>query len=106
MKNPLEDIEEEPDDSFFDGDSELMDQELTEEDGTVNTDVKPQFSAIANVSCQYDGTPGKDHGFIYFFSYHASYIVRVGQPSHPEVGRGAPQSGRVYNPRTDLPDGQ
>ncbi|XP_018575441.1 zinc finger and BTB domain-containing protein 14-like [Anoplophora glabripennis] len=53
-----EDIEEEPDDSFFDGDSELMDQELTEEDGTVNTDVKPQFSAIANVSCQYDGAPG------------------------------------------------
>ncbi|KAJ8916485.1 hypothetical protein NQ315_000127 [Exocentrus adspersus] len=53
-----EDIEEEPDDSFFDGDSELMDQELTEEDGTVNTEAKPQFAAIANVSCQYDATSG------------------------------------------------
>ncbi|KAJ8956279.1 hypothetical protein NQ318_015015 [Aromia moschata] len=53
-----EDIDEEPEDNYFDGDSELMDQELTEEDGTVNTDIKPQFSAIANVSCQYDGTPG------------------------------------------------
>lgn len=36
-----------------------MDQELTEEDGTINMDIKPQYSAIANVSCQYDGTPGK-----------------------------------------------
>lgn len=36
-----------------------MDQELTEEDGTINMDMKPQFSAIANVSCQYDGTPGE-----------------------------------------------
>ncbi|KAJ8936833.1 hypothetical protein NQ314_012149 [Rhamnusium bicolor] len=53
-----EDIDDEPDDTFFDGDGELMDQELTEEDGTINTDIKPQFSAIANVSCQYDGTPG------------------------------------------------
>lgn len=40
-----------------------MDQELTEEDGTINMDIKPQFSAIANVSCQYDGTPGKSNSY-------------------------------------------
>ncbi|VEN43952.1 unnamed protein product [Callosobruchus maculatus] len=59
---PEEDIEEEPEESFFDGDSELMDQEMTEEDGPVNTEasggleIKPQFAAIANVSCHYDAT--------------------------------------------------
>ncbi|XP_072381360.1 uncharacterized protein [Diabrotica undecimpunctata] len=53
-----EDGEEEGDDSFFEGETELMDQELTEEEGTINTDIKPQFSAIANVSCQYDSSPG------------------------------------------------
>ncbi|XP_056639978.1 sex determination protein fruitless [Diorhabda carinulata] len=53
-----EDAEEEGDESYFEGDSELLDQELTEEDGTINTDIKPQFSAIANVSCQYDSTQG------------------------------------------------
>lgn len=53
-------MDEEQEDSFFEGESELMDQELTEEDGTINTDIKPHFSAIANVSCQYDGTPGKN----------------------------------------------
>ncbi|KAJ8975651.1 hypothetical protein NQ317_012989 [Molorchus minor] len=53
-----EDMEDEPEENYFDGDSELMDQELKEEDGTIDTDIKPQFSAIANVSCQYDGTPG------------------------------------------------
>lgn len=46
------------DDSYFDGDSDLLDTEFMEEDGPVNTgDVKTDF-AIANVSCQYDGTTG------------------------------------------------
>ncbi|XP_066255821.1 uncharacterized protein [Euwallacea similis] len=55
-----EDIEE--DDAFFEGDGEsLMDQELMEEDGTVNTGDNsrtPETFAIANVSCHYDGSPG------------------------------------------------
>lgn len=62
----VEDVDNEMDeeDSYFDGDG-LMDTEFSEEDGVVNTgsnvDIKtetPEF-AIANVSCQYDGTPGK-----------------------------------------------
>ncbi|CAH1971476.1 unnamed protein product [Acanthoscelides obtectus] len=69
MLHIKEDVDDEPEDStFFDGDSELkdmMDQEMTEEDGPVNTeaalspgpiDIKPQFAAIANVSCHYDAT--------------------------------------------------
>nr|CAI5838865.1 unnamed protein product [Callosobruchus analis] len=64
MLHIKEDVEEEPEESFFDGDSELMDQEMTEEDGPVNTEasggleIKPQFAAIANVSCHYDATTG------------------------------------------------
>ncbi|KAG5892774.1 hypothetical protein JTB14_007989 [Gonioctena quinquepunctata] len=56
-----EDVDEEADESYFEGETELMDQELTEEDSlinTENTEIRPQFSAIANVSCQYDATQG------------------------------------------------
>ncbi|XP_060533684.1 zinc finger protein 131-like isoform X2 [Cylas formicarius] len=57
-----EDADEGEDDSFFEGDGEsFMDQELMEEEGPVMTGVDstrtPEF-AIANVSCQYDGSPG------------------------------------------------
>lgn len=45
------------DDIFYEGDSELMDTEFLEEEGLLNSDVKSEF-AIANVSCQYDGSPG------------------------------------------------
>lgn len=58
----LEDIEEGDDDAFFEGDGEsLMDQELMEEDGPVNTGDNsrtPETFAIANVSCHYDGSAG------------------------------------------------
>ncbi|XP_050315755.1 zinc finger protein 131 isoform X2 [Anthonomus grandis grandis] len=59
-----EDDAEGEDDTFFEGDNEsLMDQELMEEDGPVNTgdthEIRtPDTFAIANVSCHYDGTPG------------------------------------------------
>ncbi|KAF5281052.1 hypothetical protein FQR65_LT14886 [Abscondita terminalis] len=45
------------DDIFYEGDSELMDTEFLEEESLLNNDVKSEF-AIANVSCQYDGSPG------------------------------------------------
>lgn len=38
----------------------MMDQELTEEDGTINASIKSEFSPIANVSCQYDASQGKE----------------------------------------------
>lgn len=58
-----EDLDDGEDDTFFDGDGEsLMDQELMEEDGPVHTGGEasrtPDTFAIANVSCQYDGSPG------------------------------------------------
>ncbi|CAG9814991.1 unnamed protein product [Phaedon cochleariae] len=53
-----EDVDEEVEDSYFEGDNGLMDQEFTEEDVTINTEIKPQFSPIANVSCQYDANQG------------------------------------------------
>ncbi|KAF7284067.1 uncharacterized protein LOC143193110 isoform X2 [Rhynchophorus ferrugineus] len=57
----IKDIEEGEEDSFFEGDGEsLMDQELMEEDGPVNTgdcSRTPDSFAMANVSCQYDGLP-------------------------------------------------
>lgn len=57
-----EDLEEGEDDTYFEGDGEsLMDQELMEEDGPVNTgdhSRTPDTFAIANVSCHYDGSPG------------------------------------------------
>lgn len=53
------------DESYYEGESELMDTEFSEEDGSLlnHSDIKPEF-AIANVSCQYDGSPG-----MYFFYY-------------------------------------
>ncbi|XP_018330551.1 protein tramtrack, beta isoform-like [Agrilus planipennis] len=46
------------DDSYFEGDSEIMDTEFLEEDSSLNnSDVKNSDFAIANVSCQYDGSP-------------------------------------------------
>lgn len=46
-------------DSFYEGDGELMDTEFLEEDGALNSnDSKATDFAIANVSCQYDGSPG------------------------------------------------
>ena len=48
-------------DSYYEGESDLMDTEFLEEDVAINTNdlnKTPEF-AIANVSCQYDGTPGK-----------------------------------------------
>lgn len=54
-----EDPKEEPteEDFCYEGDSELMDTEFLEEDGILNSDAKSDY-AIANVSCQYDGSPG------------------------------------------------
>ncbi|XP_031330637.1 protein bric-a-brac 1-like isoform X2 [Photinus pyralis] len=54
-----EDAKEEPteEDFCYEGDSELMDTEFLEEDGILNSDAKTDY-AIANVSCQYDGSPG------------------------------------------------
>lgn len=49
------------DDSYYEGDTDLMDTEFLEEDVPLNTSdlsKTPEF-AIANVSCQYDGSPGK-----------------------------------------------
>lgn len=58
QENVKEELE---DDSYFEGDSELMDTFL-EEDTSLNSgdmdDKTPDF-AIANVSCQYDGSPGE-----------------------------------------------
>lgn len=60
----LEDLEEGEEESYFEGDGEsLMDQELMEEDGPVNTgDLSHNADsfAIANVSCQYDGSSGQN----------------------------------------------
>ncbi|CAG9861202.1 unnamed protein product [Phyllotreta striolata] len=53
-----EEEEVEVDETFYEGEAELMDQELTEEEGTINTSVKSEFSPIANVSCQYDSSQG------------------------------------------------
>ncbi|XP_030755148.1 zinc finger protein 131 isoform X2 [Sitophilus oryzae] len=57
-----EDIEEEGDDSFFEGDGEsLLDQDMMEEDRMINTgdcSRTPDSFAMANVSCQYDGSAG------------------------------------------------
>jgi hypothetical protein len=47
-------------DSYYEGESDLMDTEFMEEDVAINTNdlnKTPEF-AIANVSCQYDGSPG------------------------------------------------
>ncbi|RZB58807.1 abrupt [Asbolus verrucosus] len=47
-------------DSYYEGESDLMDTEFLEEDVAINTNdlnKTPEF-AIANVSCQYDGSPG------------------------------------------------
>lgn len=59
----LEEIKEEvgDNDSYYEGESDLMDTEFLEEDVAINTsdlNKTPEF-AIANVSCQYDGSPGK-----------------------------------------------
>ncbi|KAI4454475.1 btb domain transcription factor [Holotrichia oblita] len=61
QKDDQENVKEElEDDSYFEGESELMDTFL-EEDTSLNSgdmdDKTPDF-AIANVSCQYDGSPG------------------------------------------------
>ncbi|KRT83429.1 BTB domain-containing protein [Oryctes borbonicus] len=61
QKDEHEHVKEElEDDSYFEGESELMDTFL-EEDTSLNSgdidDKTPDF-AIANVSCQYDGSPG------------------------------------------------
>lgn len=61
----LEEIKEEvgDNDSYYEGESDLMDTEFLEEDVAINTsdlNKTPEF-AIANVSCQYDGSPGKKY---------------------------------------------
>ncbi|XP_019773558.1 protein tramtrack, beta isoform isoform X2 [Dendroctonus ponderosae] len=60
----IKDLEEGEEESYFEGDGEsLMDQELMEEDGPVNTGDLSQTAdsfAIANVSCQYDGSSGQN----------------------------------------------
>ncbi|KAF5287345.1 hypothetical protein FQA39_LY15948 [Lamprigera yunnana] len=45
------------DDIYYEGDGELMDTEFLEEEALLNSDSKSDF-AIANVSCQYDGSSG------------------------------------------------
>ncbi|XP_017780118.1 PREDICTED: protein bric-a-brac 2 [Nicrophorus vespilloides] len=54
------DIKEEYEDAYYDGEGDLMDTEFTEEDGPLNNSLlmKSPDYAIANVSCQYDGSPG------------------------------------------------
>ncbi|EFA05038.1 protein abrupt [Tribolium castaneum] len=58
---PEHELKEEVDnDSYYEGESDLMDTEFLEEDVAINTNdlnKTPEF-AIANVSCQYDGSPG------------------------------------------------
>lgn len=45
-------------DSYFEGDGDMMDTEFLEEEGANGGDNKTPDYAIANVSCQYDGSPG------------------------------------------------
>lgn len=49
---------------YYDNDNELMDTEFLEEENSINCDAKTPEYAIANVSCQYDGSPGKKIKFI------------------------------------------
>lgn len=46
-------------DSYFEGDGDMMDSEFMEEEGANGGDNKTPDYAIANVSCQYDGSPGE-----------------------------------------------
>lgn len=53
-------------DSYFDGDSSIMKSEFVEDDHPFNSsnDKTPDY-AIANVSCHYDGSPGKSQNIIF-----------------------------------------
>lgn len=46
-------------DSYYEGDGDMMDAEYLEEEGANGGDNKTPDYAIANVSCQYDGSPGE-----------------------------------------------
>lgn len=56
------------DDSYFDNDNELMDTEFFEEEGNISGDVKTPEYAIANVSCQYDGSSSTYMKFNHLFA--------------------------------------
>lgn len=55
------DVKEETieEDSYFEADGDMMDTEFLEEESANGADNKTPDYAIANVSCQYDGSPGK-----------------------------------------------
>lgn len=53
------------DDSYYEADGDLLDTEFMDEDSGLNTsDANKSDFAIANVSCQYDGSPGKKYSFV------------------------------------------
>lgn len=58
---------------YYDNDNELMDTEFLEEENSFNCDAKTPEYAIANVSCQYDGSPGIN---IYFATKSALIYLR------------------------------
>lgn len=77
------------DDSYFDGEGDMMDTEILEEDGASGGDNKTPDYAIANVSCQYDGSPG-EWWFLYsscFFlvNYYYFFLDENGPQNNTEV---------------------
>lgn len=53
--------------SYFEGEADLMDSEFLEDEGANGSDHKTPDYAIANVSCQYEGSPGNSLGGKYLF---------------------------------------
>jgi hypothetical protein len=98
-------------DSYYEGESDLMDTEFMEEDVAINTNdlnKTPEF-AIANVSCQYDGSPGTVATYPHWGLWDeiVDFVRRVcDESAHQTVRRGAAEGGRVHNARANLPDGQ
>ncbi|KAK9874176.1 hypothetical protein WA026_002528 [Henosepilachna vigintioctopunctata] len=63
IREEVETVKEEPEceESFYEGETEILDTEFVEGEATLNPgyeDKSQIYSAIANVSCHYDGTPG------------------------------------------------
>ncbi|XP_044762941.1 zinc finger and BTB domain-containing protein 14 isoform X2 [Coccinella septempunctata] len=62
IREDTENVKEEPEveESYYEGESEILDTEFIEGEGTINTGVEDKatpMNAMANVSCHYDGTP-------------------------------------------------